>query len=160
MNFAWVGFEREINSDIIINILKEKFNLSHCYGYETSQLESWQNKLNLSNASKNPSVVFYEVTRNESEFPIVWEFVSFPDLHDWIRVDLVMAYYLSQSLNCKTITDGTGFGLDNSEYWDIVFDNEKVFLVDDLNTKFYGDGHNRLKVVKEMDLQKLIKKHC
>lgn len=159
MSYAWVGFEREINPEIIIDILKEKFNLSNCYECNISQLERFSNKLNFGCASKNVSVVLYEVTRNESEFPVIWEFISFPDLHYGVRVDLVIAYYLSSSLNCKTITDGTGLGIDSSEYWDVIFDNGKVFLVDDLNTKFYGDGDNRLKFVKELDLHELIKSY-
>lgn len=150
VDFAWVGFDREINSEMIIDVLKEKFSLSNCYEYSMDKLPVLLNTLNLNNIKENTSIVFYEVTKNESEFPVVWEFILFPDLKNGIRSNLVIAYYLSEILNCKTITDGSDFGLDTSSYWDIVFDGTRVFLVDDLETKFYGDGDNMLKIIKEL----------
>jgi hypothetical protein len=115
------------------------------------------NTLNLKNIKEGASIVFYKVIKNESEFPVVWEFIWFPDLQNGIRSDLVIAYYLSEILNCKTITDGSDFGLDASSYWGIVFDGGRVFLVDDLETRFYGDGDNVLKIIKELNIQEVIK---
>lgn len=157
MELAWVGFDREINSDSVKNILKDKFSLLACYEYNIEELPKLLHKLNLKNVYEDPSIVFYQVIKNESEYPIVWEFISFPDLIGVSRSELVLAYYLSKALNCKTITCGYGFGLDISEYWNIVFDNGKAFLVDDLDTKFSGYGENKLKFIKEMDLQKIVK---
>lgn len=76
-------------------------------------------------------------------------------MEEVIRSELVAAYYLSRDLKCKTITDGSGFGTDNSGYWDIVFDNGRAFLVDDLETKFWGDREKPLKYVKEFSFQEL-----
>lgn len=156
MKWVWIGFDREINSETIINVLKDKFNLSACYEYEMENLAELLDNLNLRNVNEEPSIVFYQVIKNESEFPIIWEFISFPDLEGVKRSELVIAYYLSEALNCKTITDGSGFGLDISEYWCIAFNSGKAFLVDDLDTKFSGYGENPLKYVKELDLQKVI----
>jgi hypothetical protein len=38
------------------------------------------NRLNIDNVDEDPSIVFYKIIRNESEFPIEWEFISFPDM--------------------------------------------------------------------------------
>lgn len=157
VDYAWIGFDKKIDSEIIIDILKERFNLSNCYEYSIEQLLELLGTLNLNNVREDASIVFYEVMKNESEFPVVWEFIWFPDLQNGIRVDLIIAYYLSETLRCKTITDGSGFGLDDSSYWSVVFDGGRVFLVDDLETKFCGDVDNQLKIVKELSIQEVIK---
>lgn len=157
MKFAWVGFEREISPSIIIEVLKQKINLLYCYEYEFSRLPEFLDIYKLSNVDEDPSIVFYEISKNESEFPVIWEFLSFLDLLCTIKNELAIAYHLSEALNCKIVTDGSGLGIDSSEYWDVVFDKGKVFLVDDIETKFAGDGNGLLKYVKELNLQSIIK---
>lgn len=55
----------------------------------------------------------------------------------------------------KTITDGADFGDDSSEYWNILFNKGEPFLADNLDTEFYGDGHDKLKVIRKMTFEEL-----
>ncbi|CAI3615949.1 hypothetical protein [Clostridium neonatale] len=68
-----------------------------------------------------------KLRRNESEFPLIIEFTSLKDLDIKSRLDIYLVYELLILLQCKTITDGTDFGDDSSEYWNIVFDKEEPF---------------------------------
>lgn len=65
---------------------------------------------------------------------------------------LVKYIIVINPFKCKTITDGLGFGDDNSEYWDIIFDKGIAYLADDLETLFYGDGDKKLKIVRKIDV--------
>lgn len=75
MQSAWVGFDQEICPENIIESLKERFNLSACYEYKIETLSELLNELKLSDVQEDESIAFYEVMRNESEFPVIWEFI-------------------------------------------------------------------------------------
>lgn len=152
MSYIWVGFDREISPQLIIEVLKNKFMVSNCYEFSLENFSKLQNELNFKIIDEDTKKVFYETIKNDSEFPIIWEFTFFSHFKDDIKAGLYLAHCFSKVLKCKTITDGSGFGDDNSPYWDVVFDEGKIFLVDDLETKFSGDGDKLLKVVKELNI--------
>ncbi|GEP64140.1 hypothetical protein CBE01nite_19080 [Clostridium beijerinckii] len=77
------------------------------------------------------------------------------DFDDQTRVDVYIAYKLSILLQCKTITDGTYYGDDSSEYWNIIFDKGEPSLADDLETEFLGDGDGKVKIIRRMALEEL-----
>lgn len=144
MSYIWVGFDRRISPQLIIDVLKNKFRVSNVYELQT--------EIDFKRINEDTKKVFYEIRENNSEFPVIWDFFFFSDFKDDVKARLYLAYYFSKFLKCKTITDGSGFGTDNSPYWDIVFDKGKAFLVDDIETKFNGDGDELLKVVKELNI--------
>lgn len=160
MNCVWIGFEKDTGIDTVINALEERFNILKSYRYNSfEELGNILEELKSSNVNDRNFTVFYEVKKNNSEFPIVLEFLHFNDLVEEMRIDVYIAYYLSTLLKCRTITDGTGLGIDNDiPYQDIVFDNGNAFLVDDMETKFYGDGNCNLKLIRKLDLKEICRR--
>lgn len=157
MEYVWIGFEKDININIVMNAIKERFNLLKCYRYDNiEQLADILKELKMNYIREYKSIIFYEINKNNSEFPIILEFPWFDDLAEEVRIDVYIAYYLSRVLKCKTITDGTGLGIDGDiPYQDIIFDNGNAFLVDDMETKFCGDGDRGLKFVRKLDLKEI-----
>lgn len=158
MDFIWVGFDKEINIDKVCSFIKDEFDLKECNEYDWDkfcELQEILKRLKLENIMENDMSAFYQVRVSQSEFPLIIEFTSLKDLDIKARLDIYIAYKLSILLQCKTITDGTHFGDDTSEYWDIVFDKGQPFLANDLGTEFYGDGNNKLKIVRRMTLEEL-----
>lgn len=155
MDFVWIGFDKEINVDIVCSFIKEEFNLKECNEYDLNKFDEILNRLKQDNSIEHNISAFYEIKRNESEFPLIMEFDYLKDLDIKARLDIYIAYKLSIILQCKTITDGTYLGNDNSEYWNIIFDKGEPFLADDLGTKFYGDGDGKLKIIRNMTFEEL-----
>ena len=84
--------------------------------------------------------IFIKLDENDSEFPLLLNLYKFEADEDKRQnVSIALAKYLSESMNCKTICDGTGFGDDDSPYWSIVWDNGVAYLADDCGSTF-GDG--------------------
>ena len=158
MDFVWIGFDKEINIDKVCSFIKEKFNLKECNEYDLAKHEELENilkRLKIDTFMENDVSAFYEIKRNKSEFPLIIEFSSLKDLAIKSRLDIHLAYELSILLQCRTIVDGTHFGDDSSEYWDIIFDKGEPFLVDDLSTEFYDDGNGKLKIIRKMNFEEL-----
>lgn len=158
MNFVWVGFDKEINIDKVCSFIKEKFNLKECNEYDLAKYEDLEKKLKqlkIDTFMENCVSAFYEIRRNKSEFPLIIEFSYLEDLAIKARLDIYLAYKLSILFQCMTITDGTHFGDDSSEYWDIIFDEGEPFLADDLGTKFCDDGDGKLKIIRKMTYEEL-----
>lgn len=158
MRFLWVGFDKEIEIDRVCSFIKDEFNLKECNEYDFAKYEDLEKilkRLKIDTFMENDISAFYEIIRNKSEFPLIIEFTSLKDLENEARVDIYIAYKLSILLQCKTITAGTYFGDDSSEYWDIIFDKGEPFLADDLDTEFYGDGHCKIKIIRKMTFEEL-----
>lgn len=158
MDFLWIGFDKEIEIDRVCSFIKDELNLKECNEYDFAKYEDLEKilkRLKINTFIENGISAFYEITRNKSEFPLIIEFASLKDLKNQTRVDVYIAYKLSILLQCKTITDGTYFGDDSCEYWDIIFDKGEPFLADDLETQFSGDGDCKIKIVRKMTLEEL-----
>ncbi len=157
MEAVWIGLDGQISIELILHALKERFNLSKCLECSLDTLCELLESLNLKNIHDDKSIVFYTIKKNESEFPTVIEFLWFEDYLPGVRIDIYIAYYLSRVFNCWTITDATGLGIDkNVPYWDIVFDCGKAYLGDDSGTKFFDEGEEPVKLVRELDLNEII----
>lgn len=158
MDFVWVGFDKDINIDKVCSFIKERFNLEESNEYDSAKykdLEKILKRLKIDTLMENNVSAFYEIRRNESEFPLIIEFSYLKDLAIKARLDIYLAYKLSSLLQCRTITDGINFGDDSSEYWDIIFDKGEPFLADDLGTKFCDDGDGKIKIIRKMTFEEL-----
>lgn len=152
MNAVWIGFDRYIDISKIHNFIKKEFGIKNCYKVDSNSIGLLLKRLGLNDITENENIVFYEIKENNSEFPLVIEFLYLKDLPIEMKINIYIAHKLSILFKCKTITDGVGFGDDNSEYWDIIFDKGIAYLADDLETLFYGDGDKKLKIVRKIDV--------
>jgi hypothetical protein len=66
---------------------------------------------------------------------------------DWFPVTIDLARRLSPVLRCKTACDAGAFGLDQSPYWSIMFDDGKAYLIDDQDV---DTDHSRYRVEKAL----------
>ncbi|KAJ48738.1 hypothetical protein BD780_000866 [Clostridium tetanomorphum] len=155
MNCVWVGFDREFNTELICNVTKEKFKLRECYCYTINSIKEVLDRFESNSLVNSDDIAFYQVIRNESEFPLVLEFFRLKDVFTEMPTDIYLGYELSIALGCKTIVDGTGFGDDASPYWDIVFDKGCPYLADDLESKFCDEGGKKIQIIRQMELQEL-----
>lgn len=84
-----------------------------------------------------PELVFSVDENPECEFPCKIEFWKFPAKDAKIRVEV--ARLLAEHFNCRSVTDGSGFGDDDSPYWSVVWEGDRAYLADDSNSS-YADG--------------------
>lgn len=150
---VWIGFERIIDIEIMRDFIKSEFDLKECYFYTMDIIGELLESLGYESIPDD--IALYEVSKRDGEFPVMIDFLKLEKNELNIRIDIYIAYKLSKVLNCRTITDGSGFGSDSSGYWSIIFDKGMPRLVDDLETKFMGDGDRELQIVRRMDIREL-----
>ena len=158
MDFAWIGFDREVDINQVCLYVMDKFNLKECHEYDWEKfddLEEILKRLGLNTIMENHISAFYKVLRNDSEFPLVLEFSFLKDLPMKVSADIYVAYKLSVLLQCKTITDGTTCSEKSSPYWDVIFDKGQAFLADDFDSKFCDAGDNIVEIMREITLEEL-----
>lgn len=66
MSYIWVGFDRKISPQLIIEVLKNKFRVSNVYELQT--------EIDFKRINEDTKKVFYEIRENNSEFPVIWDF--------------------------------------------------------------------------------------
>jgi hypothetical protein len=99
--------------------------------------------------------ILFQVEYNSSEFPTAIHFDRFPGPQDEAVVQPTMielARMFATAFACRTITDGSGYGDDDSPYWDIIWDKGRSFLVDDCNTEFRDQTGGSVRIVREISL--------
>ncbi|MBR9921051.1 MAG: hypothetical protein GYB31_09445 [Bacteroidetes bacterium] len=96
-----------------------------------------------------PNEVGFFVYPNDSEYKIRIE-VMFPQKNNTEEREQYIAKKISENLNCKTIV-GYQSKHSKDQYLSLVFENGKVFLADDLETKYAGDGDDEVRIIKELD---------
>ena len=108
---------------------------------------------------KTPAIdsadVLFQVEHKRSEFPTAIQFDRFPGPQDEAVIQPTMielARMFATAFACRTITDGSGYGDDDSPYWDIIWDGGRSFLADDCDTEFGDQAGGSVKIVREISL--------
>jgi hypothetical protein len=99
--------------------------------------------------------ILFQVEYNDSEFPTVIHLDRFPGLQDEEVVHstmLALARMFASTFACRTITDGSGCGDDDSPCWAIIWDKDRAFLADICHTQFGDQTGKPVKVVREIPL--------
>lgn len=110
-------------------------------------------------ALRTPSVgsadILFQVDYNGSEFPTVIHFDRFPGPQDEAVAQPAMielARMFAIAFACRTITDGSGCGDDDSPFWNIIWDGGRSFLADDCNTEFRDQTGGPVRIVRGISL--------
>lgn len=91
MNFIWIGFDKEVNVNKLCSYIKNKFSLRECNQYDLSKYEELDKilkRLKINTFMENNVSAFYEIHKNESEFPLIIEFSYLKDLDIKSRLDI------------------------------------------------------------------------
>jgi hypothetical protein len=104
----------------------------------------------LTDLEQTPQLVLYLVQHTASEFPVFIE-LFFPQKERIAEREQYIAQHLSQSLHCRTIVGYQPEG-SSTPYYNLIFEREKVFLANDLNSKLAGDGENEVEIVRPFDI--------
>lgn len=104
----------------------------------------------LTELNEKPQLISYTVQASDSEFPIFIE-LFFPQKEQVAEREQYIARHLSQTLNCRTIV---GYQPKDSStpFYNLIFEQESVFLANDLDTKLAGDGENEVEIVRPFDI--------
>ena len=110
-------------------------------------------------ALKTPAIdsadILFQVEHNRSEFPTTIQFDRFPGPQNEAVIQSTMielARMFATVFACRTITDGSAYGEDDSPYWDIIWDNGRSFLADDCDSEFADRRGGPVKVARELSL--------
>jgi hypothetical protein len=90
----------------------------------------------------------YQVTHTDYCFRTsLWLIFTRRSDADWFPITVDLARRLSRRLRCKTACDAGAFGLDQSPYWSIMFDDGRAYLIDDQDV---DTDHSRYRVEKAL----------
>ncbi len=149
MNGQWVGLSLRVTLDDVRAALESWFPC--CRVGELDPL------LDAPPGTAWPPIVI-GLDANESEFPTRVVFTVFPGPEDEavvMPVTIELARRFSAAFGCRTICDGSGYGDSPSPYWSIIWDADKAYLADDVNTIF-GDGEGgEVAIVRELRLDRI-----
>lgn len=89
---------------------------------------------------------------NESEFPAVLHYLIYPE-EFVLQNELEIAKFWSEKFDCSTIVDGSDYGLDESPFWCVIYENGKFYLGDDSESEFaeQNGSKQKVKIVKKID---------
>jgi hypothetical protein len=100
--------------------------------------------------------IVFELYGNESEFPQIVEFNRFPGEHpSAVPIGIELARLFAERFSCRTLSDGTGFGDDDSPYWLVVWDKGVPHLADDCGTLFADGEGGPVKVLRPIEVPRL-----
>lgn len=104
-------------------------------------------------AERVPIVCVPSSLPHAADFPTHVNFLLFPGTNgEEVAIGLALARLFSDSLGCRSVSDGSGLGDDSSPYWSIVQDGERAFLADDCGTAFADGAGGPIRVVREFIL--------
>jgi hypothetical protein len=125
--------------------------------WDLSSLE--RGKESLKNPLTETAAILFQVIYNESEFPTTIDFDRFPGPQDEALImptQIELARMFAKLCNCRTICAGSGYGDDDSPYWDIIWDQGRSYLADDCDTEFGDQTGKPVKIVREISLPSYI----
>jgi hypothetical protein len=137
-----VWIEREVSESEIADVLQMV--------YPEQSLEELTTLLGYCDDRTFDQIVdlVYQITRTDYCFRTsVWLIFTRRSDADWFPATSDLARRLSQVLRCKTACDAGTFGLDQSPYWSIMFDNGRAYLIDDHEV---DADHSRYRVEQEL----------
>ena len=104
--------------------------------------------------SNNPNHIFFNTSYNKEklEFGYVISIYRTPDQDHQERA-LFIAKAFSDFFEVRILVPYTNPDKPNDPYYDIIFENSKVFLADDCDTNFGDDTDGLVKILKEYPLK-------
>jgi hypothetical protein len=153
MSGLWVALAIKKTVAEIRTVLENWFPELVVTDWDTSSVE--RGKESLKNPLTETADILFQVFYNKSEFPTGIHLDRFPGPQDEAVIMPTMielARLFSTAFTCRTICDGSGYGDDESPYWDIIWDKGKSYLADDCDTKFGDLTGGVIKIVREITL--------
>ena len=139
MNGIWIALSKTVTQSEVASELRRQFpSVTLMARDEAMAIEgSW------------PPIVFSVDSTLATDFPVVVAFDCFPgNDNEAVAVANALARNFAATYQCRSLTDGSGYGDDQSPYWCILWEGAQAYLADDCNTAFAdGEGGN-VKIVR------------